>query len=91
MDKFDRIFQLHAILSARRTPVPLETLLARLECSRATLYRAVTALKDQLNAPIVYDADAGGFRIGLLPIAISLRIRTQKTWLGNRRHVSVGR
>ena len=61
MDKFDRIFQLHAILSARRTPVPLETLLARLECSRATLYRAVTALKDQLNAPIVYDADAGGF------------------------------
>ena len=29
MDKFDRIFQLHAILSARRTPVPLETLLAR--------------------------------------------------------------
>jgi len=51
----------------------------------------VTALKDQINSPIVYDADAGGFRIGLLPIAISLRIRTQKTWLGNRRHVSVGR
>ena len=61
MDKFDRIFQLHAILNARRTPVPLEDLMARLECSRATLYRAVTALKDQLNAPIVYDADAGGF------------------------------
>jgi predicted DNA-binding transcriptional regulator YafY len=35
--------------------------MARLECSRATLYRAVTALKDQLNAPIVYDAKAGGF------------------------------
>ncbi len=61
MDKFDRIFQLHAILSARRIPMPLEDLMARLECSRATLYRAVTALKDQLNAPIVYDADAGGF------------------------------
>lgn len=58
MDKFDRIFQLHAIHSARRTPVPLEDLMARLECSRATLYRAVTALKDQLNAPIVYDAEA---------------------------------
>jgi proteasome accessory factor C len=53
--------QLHAILSARRTPVPLEDLMARLECSRATLYRAVNALKDQLNAPIVFDADAGGF------------------------------
>ncbi len=61
MDKFDRIFQLHAILRSRRTPVPLEDLMARLECSRATLYRAVTALKDQLNAPIVFDTDAGGF------------------------------
>ena len=27
-DKFDRIFQLHAILSARRTPLPLEDLMA---------------------------------------------------------------
>src|SRR5512145_2734025 len=61
MDKFDRIFQLHAILSARRTPVHLEDLMARLECSRATLYRAVNTLKDQLNAPIAYDAEAGGF------------------------------
>jgi len=61
MDKFDRIFQLHTILSARRTPVPLEDLTARLECSRATLYRAVSTLKDQLNAPIVYDAERGGF------------------------------
>jgi proteasome accessory factor C len=61
MDKFDRIFQLHVILSARRTPVPLEDLMARLECSRATLYRVVAALKDQLNAPVVYDTEAGGF------------------------------
>jgi predicted DNA-binding transcriptional regulator YafY len=61
MDKFDRIFQLHAILSARRTLVPLEDLMARLECSRATLYRAVNTLKDQLNAPIVFDADRCGF------------------------------
>jgi len=59
MDKFDRIFQLHAILRSRRTPVPLEDLMARLECSRATLYRTVNALKDQLNAPVVFEA--GGF------------------------------
>ena len=59
MDKFDRIFQLHAILRSRRTPVPLEDLMARLECSRATLYRTVNALKDQLNAPVVFDG--GGF------------------------------
>jgi proteasome accessory factor C len=62
MDKFDRIFQLHAILAARRTPIPLEDLTARLECSKATLYRAINVLKDTLHAPVEFDADAGGFR-----------------------------
>ncbi len=62
MDKFDRIFQLHAILAARRTPIPLEDLMARLECSKATLYRAINLLKDTLHAPVEFDADAGGFR-----------------------------
>jgi len=44
MDKFDRIFHLHAILAARRTPIPLEDLTARLECSKATLHRAINVL-----------------------------------------------
>jgi proteasome accessory factor C len=62
MDKFDRIFHLHAILSARRTAIPLEDLMARLECSRSTLHRTVNALKDYLHAPVVFDANAGGYR-----------------------------
>lgn len=62
MDKFDRIFQLHAILSTRRTAIPLEDLMARLECSKATLHRAINTLKDTLHAPIVFDAEAGGYR-----------------------------
>ncbi len=52
MDKFDRIFQLHAILSARRTPIPLEDLLARLECSKPTLHRVIATMRTVLNAPI---------------------------------------
>jgi predicted DNA-binding transcriptional regulator YafY len=52
MDKFDRIFQLHAILSARRTPIALEDLLARLECSKPTLHRAIATMRSVLNAPI---------------------------------------
>jgi hypothetical protein len=52
MDKFDRIFQLHAILSARRTPIPLEDLLARLECSKPTLHRVIATMRSVLNAPI---------------------------------------
>ncbi len=62
MDKFDRIFQLHAILVSRRTPIALEDLLARLECSKPTLYRAIAVLKDRLHAPVEFDRETGGFR-----------------------------
>jgi proteasome accessory factor C len=62
MDKFDRIFQLHAILAARKTPISLEDLTARLECSKSTLYRAIAVLKDTLQAPVVFDSEIGGFR-----------------------------
>lgn len=62
MDKFDRIFQLHAILSSRRTAIPLEDLMARLECSKSTLHRTINALKDYLNAPVVFDAEAAGYK-----------------------------
>jgi predicted DNA-binding transcriptional regulator YafY len=64
MDKFDRIFQLHAILASRRTAIPLEELTARLECSKSTLHRAINTLKNQLNAPVVFDAEAGGYKYG---------------------------
>ncbi len=64
VDKFDRIFQLHAILSARRTAIPLEDLTARLECSKPTLYRAISTLKDTLHAPVIFDKESGGFRYG---------------------------
>ncbi|MBV6416971.1 MAG: hypothetical protein CMLOHMNK_01589 [Steroidobacteraceae bacterium] len=52
MDKFDRIFQLHNILAARRTPIPLEDLMARLECSKSTLHRVIGTMRNYLGAPI---------------------------------------
>ncbi len=64
MDKFDRIFQLHAILTSRRTPIPREELEAKLECSKATLLRAISTMKDYLGAPIEFDRDAGGYKYG---------------------------
>ena len=60
MDKFDRVFQLHAILSGRRTAVPLEDLMARLECSKATVHRIISIMRDHLHAPIVVSQD--GYR-----------------------------
>lgn len=64
MDKFDRIFQLHVILSSRRRPIPLEELMAKLECSKSTVLRTINTLKNHLNAPIAFDADAGGYKYG---------------------------
>lgn len=62
MDKFDRIFKLHGILANRRTTIGMEDLEARLECTRATVFRIITVMKNQLNAPIVYDSAQSGYR-----------------------------
>ena len=62
MDKFDRIFQLHSALRGRRTAISLKDLMAKLECSKSTLLRALDTLKDKLNAPIAFDKQAGGYR-----------------------------
>jgi len=61
MDKFDRIFQIHAILSSRRTAIDAESLMARLECSRATMFRLIGEMKNILGAPIEFDSERGGF------------------------------
>ena len=62
MDKFDRLFQLHSILRSRRVPISFEELKSKLGCSKATLHRALAALKDRLNAPIVFDKGSNGYR-----------------------------
>jgi proteasome accessory factor C len=61
VDKLDRIFQLHAILSGRRTPIARDVLMTRLECSRPTLFRTLAQLRDYLGAPIEFDPDRDGY------------------------------
>lgn len=60
MDKFDRIFQLHAILNKRRTPISIADLAERMDCSRPTVFRALRTLRDNLGAPIIFDKGGGG-------------------------------
>ncbi|MGH8294540.1 MAG: helix-turn-helix transcriptional regulator [Steroidobacteraceae bacterium] len=67
MDKFDRLYELHAILANRRTPIPLGDLMQRLECSEATVYRLIKELEDRLGAPIVLDRDLGGYQYAPAP------------------------
>jgi proteasome accessory factor C len=62
MDKFDRIFRLHAVLAGRRTPISLEELKRKLGCSKATVHRSIDALKDYLHAPLVFDSERKGYR-----------------------------
>lgn len=62
MDKFDRIYQLHNILRARRAPIGREEIAQRLECSEPTVYRLVRILRDYLSAPLEFDPECGGYR-----------------------------
>ena len=71
MTVWDRIFRLNGILSTRRTPISTRSLMAELECSRATLNRALGFLRDRCGAPIrnspgvgyFYDRSAGTFEM----------------------------
>ena len=61
MDKFDRIYALHKILSAARYPVPRARIEERLECKRGTVGRIIGYMKDFLGAPIAYESKINGW------------------------------
>ncbi|TVO77037.1 helix-turn-helix transcriptional regulator [Sedimenticola selenatireducens] len=61
MDRFDRIFDLHKLLSASRYPVSRQRIEEELECSRATAKRIIDAMRLYLNAPIKYDRELNGY------------------------------
>ncbi|HEX2824746.1 MAG TPA: WYL domain-containing protein [Burkholderiales bacterium] len=62
MDKFDRIYKLHELLRDRRTPIPRAELVEQLELkSESSIYRLIRLLKDQLNAPIEWHDEIGGY------------------------------
>ena len=62
MKKADRIYKLHNLLKQCRfvSRIDLEN---TLEVSRATLTRDIEFLRSQLHAPVVFDADLGGYRL----------------------------
>jgi len=62
MQSLLRIYKLHQIISSHRRPVPRTTLEHELECSRATVKRAIEDMRLYFNAPIVYDRAHNGYR-----------------------------
>lgn len=61
MDKFDRIYALHKLLSAHRYPVPRRQIEEKLECGRATVGRIINYMRDSLGAPLEYDRVHNGW------------------------------
>ena len=59
MERIERIHALHRILTAARYPVTVQRLQQELECSRATVYRDLAYLRDQLMAPVIGNGEAG--------------------------------
>jgi len=62
MDRFDKIYRLHGLLSNRRTPLSLEQIKEQLECSKSTATRSIETLRDHLNAPLEYNRVANGYQ-----------------------------
>lgn len=61
MDRTERFYKIDQMISDC-TVVRFDDFLSALEVSPATLKRDLQYLRDRLNAPIVWDRDAGGYR-----------------------------
>ena len=61
MDKFDRIYAIHKLLSNARLPVNKTIIEQELECSHATVERIIKEMRLYLGAPILYDRKANGY------------------------------
>ncbi|HSW11933.1 MAG TPA: WYL domain-containing protein [Solimonas sp.] len=64
MDRTERFYKIDRLLRSRKV-TPLGVFLDELGISRATFKRDLEYLRDRFNAPILWDADAGGYRYTL--------------------------
>jgi predicted DNA-binding transcriptional regulator YafY len=62
MSEVVRLYRYKSLLS-NRTAVSAKGLMAALEVSRATLKRDIAKLRDQLNVPITYNRELGGYQL----------------------------
>jgi predicted DNA-binding transcriptional regulator YafY len=62
MNRTERLYKIQSLLTSRRV-VPIAVFLEVLEVSRATFRRDLEYLRDRLNAPILWDREADGYRL----------------------------
>lgn len=63
MDRTERFYRIDQLLQERGV-VSRREFLAELEVSLATFKRDLEYMRDRFNAPVLWDADAGGYRYG---------------------------
>jgi predicted DNA-binding transcriptional regulator YafY len=68
MDRTERFYKIDQMIHDRRL-VTFDQLLQALEVSRATLKRDLEYMRNRLNAPIVWDRAAGGYRFESQPVS----------------------
>jgi predicted DNA-binding transcriptional regulator YafY len=61
MNQTERYYRINQLIQETGC-ISFKALMQRLEVSRATLKRDLQHMRDRLNAPIVHDRDAGGYR-----------------------------
>jgi proteasome accessory factor C len=61
MDRLQRIYKLHQILSSARYPVSRQLLEEKLESSTSSIKRIIEELRLYFNAPIKYDREHNGY------------------------------
>lgn len=61
MNRSERFYQIDQLLTANKV-MSRDSLMDALEVSWATLKRDLAYLRDRLNAPIIFDREAGGYR-----------------------------
>jgi predicted DNA-binding transcriptional regulator YafY len=61
MDRLERFYRIDQLLQ-ERTVVSRQVFLEELEVSPATFKRDLEYMRDRFNAPVIWDADAGGYR-----------------------------
>jgi predicted DNA-binding transcriptional regulator YafY len=61
VDRLQRIYKLHQLISSRQHPVSCQVLQDKLECSRATVKRIIMEMRLYFNAPLEYDRYHNGY------------------------------
>ncbi|MFC5302677.1 helix-turn-helix transcriptional regulator [Azospira restricta] len=79
MDRTERLYKIDLLLN-EQPGIPFAALQARLEVSRATLKRDLSYMKDRLNAPIVFDRFAGGYRFDSTAAAVGDQYELPGLW-----------